>query len=355
MVATVRREPFGWAVAFARPQMLVLLGRRDVEAEGIDPAVPYEAHLTLSHRCRQNCPVCYIDSRPDGEAELDFDTWCRVVERLAQLGVFHLALGAGEDQDLDSLVALAQKARQLGLTPNLSTAASKITPELAKKLRVFERVHLSLDGFESPRWLALKILRAYHKRVGVNLVLTAQNLADFPRIIKRLSKERVRTVELLRFKPAGRGAKNYQLLAPRPEQLDDLAEQALRLALPHFVNVRLDCSLTPFLCQGRWGPKLLASLGIAGCVGGSWFLSIDGRGKLCGCSFAHGPQDHSWENVGYTDVAAPFRAFLKDPPSPCRECAYLFLCRGGCRVVAGELSGDFLAPDPHCPKVRKQR
>jgi radical SAM protein with 4Fe4S-binding SPASM domain len=355
MLARVRREPFGWAVAFERPEMLVLLGRRDLEPARPEPAAPYEAHLTLSHRCRENCPGCYIDARPDGEAELDFEKWLRVLERLAGLGIFHLALGAGEEQDLRPMIALGRRARQLGLTPNLSTAASQITPELAKELKVFERVHLSLDGLKGPRWLALKILRAFHPRVGVNLVLTAQNLDDFPRIMSRLSRERVRTVELLRFKPAGRGAKNYQLLAPRSEQLDGLVKKALRFALRYFINVRLDCSLTPFVCQGGWRPELLASLGIAGCVGGSWFLSIDGRGRLCGCSFAHGLDDPSWENIGRTDVAAPFRAFLKDPPLPCRECAYLFLCRGGCRVVARQLSGDFLAPDPHCPRVRKHR
>ncbi|MBI3782687.1 MAG: SPASM domain-containing protein [Deltaproteobacteria bacterium] len=36
---------------------------------------------------------------------------------------------------------------------------------------------------------------------------------------------------------------------------------------------------------------------------------------------------------------------------PCRSCAYLTTCRGGCRAVALFLTGRNDAPDPECPRV----
>ena len=55
----VRHEPFGGTIAFRRPEMLVLVDHRWLGSQRpngekgalVDPASPFEAHLTLSSRC----------------------------------------------------------------------------------------------------------------------------------------------------------------------------------------------------------------------------------------------------------------------------------------------------------------
>jgi radical SAM protein with 4Fe4S-binding SPASM domain len=50
------------------------------------------------------------------------------------------------------------------------------------------------------------------------------------------------------------------------------------------------------------------------------------------------------------DAFPPFRSW-REAQEPCRSCAYLSLCRGGCRVVSSHVAGSAAAPDPECPRV----
>lgn len=353
----LRREPFGWTVEISRPRLLVLLGRKQ---EQIDPAAPYEVHLTIGHRCSQGCRGCYIDARPDAVDSMSDADWTRVLERLARLGVFHLALGAGEDVPLQRLVNLATRARRLGMLPNLSTSGRQLTPRLVERLRVFEQVHLNLDGTGTgaatglPPWppgrlLVLRLLRAYHPRVGVNLVLTRHNCDHLPEVFRALRRERVRSIELLRYKPAGRGRRDYADMALTRRQGRRLVRRVLALSLRWLVTVRLDCSFAPFVCAAGFSPALLRRIGLAGCVGGSWLLSVDGRGRLSACSFHQPRQPPGHEQIGTPGLFGEFRDWIARAPEPCRSCRYLSICRGGCHVVAEHVSGTFYAPDPECP------
>ncbi len=369
----VRAEPFGGTVSFRRPEMLVMvdhafLGQRQPKsatASGrLDPAAPYEAHLTVGHRCTVGCPGCYIDAREDGPAELGFDEWQRVLDKLASLGVFHVALGAGESTPLAFLIDLAHYARGLGITPNLSTAGLHLTPRLAQKLGVFGRVHLSLDGagrdhmrgrvgFASAL-MSLRILRAYHPRVGVNCVVTRASFPGLGRLFRMLKREGVVDVELLRFKPAGRGAELFAQMDLTTEQKRTVVQKVLQLARRYRMRPRLDCSFAPMVCAAGYDPTRLVRMGLAGCVGGSWLVAVDGRGCLSACSFDNTAGALSWSDLGRPGMMTPFTNWIDQAPSPCAECRWLQVCRGGCHVVARHLTGDFNAPDPGCPLVQAQ-
>ena len=126
----VRAEPFGGTVAFRRPEMLVLVDHAWLgsdkagprEGAGLKPSAPFEAHLTLGHRCEAGCRGCYIDARQDQRDELGLSDWKEVLKRLQRLGVYHLALGGGESLSWDLVIELGHTARRLGMTPNFSSA-----------------------------------------------------------------------------------------------------------------------------------------------------------------------------------------------------------------------------------------
>ena len=362
----VRPEPFGGTVAFRRPEMLVLvdhewLGLPHKDAD-LDPAAPFEAHLTLSNRCDLGCQGCYIDSRPDSQ-ELDPDTWVRVLEKLASLGVYHVALGGGESLSWDLLVSLALKARELGMTPNLSTSGRNLTPAVVKRLSVFERIHLSMDGvgetYKSvrghdgfvPALMSLRILKAYHPQVGVNCVVARSNADELEPLFRLLNESGVRDLELLRFKPAGRGVDLFESLDLTPRQSAGLFSRVMALGRRYRMRVRMDCSFTPHVCAAGYSPGVLFKMGLAGCVGGSWLVGVNPQGRLGGCSFDTGSQ--SWSDLGDREVMRHFLDWTRNAPEPCGSCRFLQVCRGGCHVVARQVSGSFFSPDPGCPIVRK--
>jgi radical SAM protein with 4Fe4S-binding SPASM domain len=364
----VRPEPFGGTIAFRKPEMLVLVDHRWLgspeKAAGPDPGAPYEAHLTLSNRCDMGCQGCYIDSHPNGE-ELDTETWGRVLEKLASLGVYHVALGGGESLSWDVLIALAKKARALGMTPNLSTSGRHLTAGAAKRLSVFERIHLSMDGvgtsyagvrghdgFESGL-MSLKILKAFHRRVGVNCVVARTNADELEPLFEMLHRLGVRDLELLRFKPAGRGAAVFDRMDLTPRQASDLFPRVMALCRRHRVRVRMDCSFTPMVCAAGFAPALLSRMGLAGCVAGSWLVSVDPRGRLGGCSFDTESSSLSWKDLGRGSSMRHYHDWIREAPEPCASCRWLQICRGGCHVVARHVTGSFSAPDPGCPIVQR--
>jgi radical SAM protein with 4Fe4S-binding SPASM domain len=363
----VRPEPFGGTIAFRRPEMLVLVDHRWLglpqEDSDPDPAAPFEAHLTLSNRCDMGCQGCYIDGHPRGE-EPDLDTWVLVLEKLASMGVYHLALGGGEYLSWDALISLARRARELGMTPNLSTSGRNLTVGVAKRLSVFERVHLSMDGVGSTyagvrghdgydsALMSLKILRAYHRRVGVNCVVARANADELEPLFRLLCRLGVRDLELLRFKPVGRGARIFDRMDLTPRQASDLFPRVMDLCRRYRLRVRMDCSFTPMVCAVGFSPQVLEKMGLAGCVGGSWLVSVDPRGRLGGCSFDTEHSSQSWRDLGRREGLRHYLDWTEDAPQPCSSCRWLQICRGGCHVVARHVTGSFSAPDPGCPIVR---
>jgi radical SAM protein with 4Fe4S-binding SPASM domain len=164
----------------------------------------------------------------------------------------------------------------------------------------------------------------------------------------------------LRLKPAGRGVDAYADLALDEAQRAALWPLALELERATGLVIRWDCAMTPFLAQhGSVSPDDAARLGVVGCVGGTRLMARDARGGWSPCSFAGVDADEAAGGdlppaVAYAsdERVLAWRGRAVAPPAPCDTCAWRDVCRGGCRVVARHLTGDELAPDPECARVR---
>src|SRR5882724_10817679 len=84
----------------------------------------------LTHRCPLGCPYCSnpleLDRRGD---ELDTETWARVFDEAAALGVLQVHLSGGEPAARRDLVEIMAAARTAGLYSNLITSGVGLTPE----------------------------------------------------------------------------------------------------------------------------------------------------------------------------------------------------------------------------------
>ena len=392
----VRLERFGAIVQLTVPRALVFvdraLARRTVAGTASsEPAIwaapetaigdaplsaPLEAHLQLTNRCDAGCRGCYTGASPDGaRGEWGLAEWTRALDELAHAGVFHVALGGGESAVLPWLGELADHARRRGIVPNLTTSGLAGVDRLLAIADRFGQINVSLDGL-GPTYAAVRgfdgfaradaaiqALRRRKREVGINVVVTRQNFAELDRVFAYAARQRLSEVELLRFKPSGRGARAYAELRCSDAQHRAFLPAVLAAARRHAVRVKVDCSYAPMLAHHRPDPALLAELCAYGCTGGDFLVGAKPGGQLTACSFAAPPpaapetsdaaRPRVTELRSYWNAPGAFGAFRtwRDAREPCASCAYHALCRGGCKVVSAHTTGDASAPDPECPRV----
>ena len=387
-----RAERWGGIVQLQTPTALVFVDRARARALGHDGgaawegpdeqaeqlgdsplSAPLEAHLQLTNHCDAGCTGCYTSATPGGlPHEHDLTAWKKSIDALADAGVFHLALGGGESATLPWLGEVARYARARGIVPNLTTSGLYDDATLERLVGwapLFGQINVSLDGvgdtYAAVRGVdgfaradrALVALRNVHPDIGINAVLTRTSFDQLSTLFAHAKKRRVSQVELLRFKPSGRGRRDYEAQRLTDAQAEGLLPKVLRLSVWRRLRVRLDCSLVPFIAHRNPPPRLLRFLSIYGCAGGDHLVGAKADGRLTACSFAPPPEgsvarvtDLStyWQSK---DAFGAFRSW-QDAEQPCASCEYLSLCRGGCRVVSLHQTGRLDAPDPECPRVR---
>lgn len=403
-----RYERFGGIAQTAWPRALVFVDRDRARALGHDappaglwpveddaePAAadeaalhgrlltaPIEAHLQLTNRCAAGCRGCYTGATPEGAPrEWDLPAWRAALTELAAAGVFHVALGGGESAVLPWLGELCEHARALGIVPNLTTSGVYDDATLARLCGwaargLLGQINVSIDGI-GPGYAAVRgfdgfaqadralvALRRVLPDVGINCVVTRETFPQLRELFAYARRRRCSEIELLRFKPSGRGARRetYQALRCTDAQHAELLPTVLALSREHRVRVRLDCSFTPMIAHHKPPPALFRWLAIYGCAGGDLLVAARAGGSLSACSFAPPVEAKVTALRDYfarPAAFAPFRAWLPDAETgapavaePCRSCEYHALCRGGCRVVTQHVAGDGRQPDPECPRV----
>ena len=108
----------------------------------------------LTYKCPLHCVFC---SNPvklaHQDAELDTDTWRRVLREAEEIGVLQVCLTGGEPLLRDDLEALVAHARGLGFYTNLITSGVGLTRERAKALKAAGLDHIQLSFQDSTREL----------------------------------------------------------------------------------------------------------------------------------------------------------------------------------------------------------
>jgi radical SAM protein with 4Fe4S-binding SPASM domain len=342
---------------------------------------PLEAHLQLTNKCNAGCKGCYTGASPQGDnndtsKEWQLEQWTAVIDELAAAGVFHVALGGGESAVLPWLGDLAEHCWRRGIVPNLTTSGLDGLEALLPIADRFGQINVSLDGlgdaYATVRGFdgfaradaAIRSLRAIKRDIGINVVVTRHNFAQLDEIFAYARAQKLSEVELLRYKPSGRGARGYHDVRCTDAQHQLFLPTILAGAKRHRVRVKVDCSYTPMLAFHNPGPGVLAKLAVFGCTGGDFLVGAKAQGQLTACSFAAPPPVSTATNArpmanelrSYWNSDNAFGVFRqwRNADEPCRSCSYLSVCRSGCRVVAAH-AGNAAAPDPECPTVVNHR
>lgn len=373
----VRYEHFGGIVVLDRPAATVHVNRAWMRRLGYADSplwagderylsAPVTAHFAVTQRCPLHCTFCYNDAGEDAFDELTTEAIIAALDVLARMRVFTVAFGGGEPLARPDIFDLARYARRIGLCPTLTTNGMLVDEACADACRVFDHIHVSLDGvsdtYRAVRGVdgfeaaarGLELLRRRKIPVGVNCVVTRANFAHLDELARFLRINGVSDLLLLRLQPSGRAAESYLDQRLTPQQRREFYPLLHRLSRRHHIRWSVDCGTLPFLYwhgPQRWHMRLT---GGEGCRAGSEIVEIDANGRVHPCSFTEEALDAAtdlasgWQNaVGFER----FRQWADHAPEPCRSCRYLGLCHGGCRNVAQAVAGDFAAPDPECPFV----
>jgi radical SAM protein with 4Fe4S-binding SPASM domain len=381
-VSTIRHrfESFGGILALEDPPMLVHVDRDFMrslghqacaawqESEESEPqplSAPLEVHLSVTNACSQGCGHCYMDSGPSDAGELSSAELRRAIDLLADMGVFHVALGGGEALQRPDFFEIAAHARERGMVPNLTTNGSLLTRQTAERCRIFGQVNVSIDSLDevaqpgrATRLAAVDLLREAGIRVGINCVVTREGLDGLANLIAFAKERGLVDVELLRLKPSGRGKKDYFERRLTPTQNESFFPFIRDLSLKHGgFPVKIDCSFVPMFCWHRPDKSLMEQFSVYGCEAGNVLVGVRSDGRFAGCSFLSG-KESIFELPGLwrtSEHLTRLRGWIESAPEPCRSCDYLDICKGGCRAVAAVVAGDAFAPDPECPFVVTMR
>lgn len=84
------------------------------------PKVPFIADIKITNMCNMNCPYCYQDSVADG-AHADISDIQDVIQELASIGIFEVAIGGGEPTLHPNFIEILQEFSSAKIKPNFST------------------------------------------------------------------------------------------------------------------------------------------------------------------------------------------------------------------------------------------
>jgi MoaA/NifB/PqqE/SkfB family radical SAM enzyme len=179
------------------------------------------------------CRICYNTSGAADADQLSKDDAKAILDSLAGMSVFTVAFGGGEPLARADIFELAQYARARGLTPTMTTDGYFVDEETARRCRVFDNVHVSVDGlgqaYQALRGVgafeyadrAIRLLKRSHITVGVNCVVSRVNFDHLDELVRYLRSIGVRDVIFLRLKPARRAVREYECNRLTPEQAWD--------------------------------------------------------------------------------------------------------------------------------------
>ncbi|UCG13397.1 MAG: radical SAM protein [Deltaproteobacteria bacterium] len=377
-----RFENFGGIIASDEPPFLAFVDREFMREMGLGESplwkssddtigllsAPTEVHLATTEACPVQCRHCYMSAKEGETGELTTEKLKAALEVLAEMGVFHVALGGGEALVRSDLFEIATYTRELGMVPNLTVSGALMTAQIAQQMKLFGQINVSVDGvglrygvFRSQDRFddahrAIKMLLDAGVSTGINCVVGRRNFDGIPELFQYAKEHGLNEIEFLRFKPVGRGSKSYLLERTTYEQNLSLLPMLSKLSERHGLCAKIDCSFIPMLCAHNPPRQLLETTATYGCEAGNVLLGIRSDGSVSGCSFLQG------EGLSVFDLRAAWasdenleklRTWPRRAPEPCRSCPYLDICKGGCHAVSAAVTGNIDAPDPDCPRVAR--
>jgi PqqA peptide cyclase len=332
----------------------------------IDIGAPIGLLAELTHRCPLRCPYCSNPLELDRRsAELNTETWLRVLGEAARMGVVQVHLSGGEPTARSDLAMIVRHCAELGLYSNLITSGIGLDAARMKELADagLDHVQLSFQGTTADVGDLVGGLSGAHEQklqlapiivdLGLPLTLNAvihrrniHQVEDFVRLAVRLSAKRV---EIAHAQYYGWALRNRQALMPSRDQALSAIATIERLREELKGAIVIDAVIPDYYarypkpCMGGWGRNA---------------LNVTPSGRVLPCHAAETIPGLEFWNVADRNLeeiwrhSPAFNSYRGTDwmPEPCRSCDRREIDWGGCRCQALALTGSADQADPVCHK-----
>jgi pyrroloquinoline quinone biosynthesis protein E len=317
----------------------------------------------LTHRCPLHCVYCSNPLELTARStELSTETWSRVFQQAAALGVLQADFTGGEPLARTDILDLIKSARTAGLYVNLITSGLPLDEQkLAQLVEAgLDHIQLSFQGADAAtaeeisgtkshaqKLRVLEWLKKVRVAVTLNFVIHRRNIDQIEEMLKIAESSSATRIEFANVQYYGWGFANRDSLLPTRAQLDQslikikAAEDRLRGKIRIESVVPDYYAKYPKPCMGGWGRKLM-------------LITPSGEALPChaakiipGLQFANVKDQPLAEIWNSSDAFQKFRgeSWMQ---APCNTCDRRTVDFGGCRCQALLLAGDAAATDPVC-------
>jgi MoaA/NifB/PqqE/SkfB family radical SAM enzyme len=257
-----RAEPDG--VLLFDPENVILVELTKAEAVTLgyngpfpdDVPAPRFLHIEITSRCNLSCGNCYV--KPTSE-EMSGEEIKRVLDEVAAMRVFQVALGGGEPFLREDIFDIARHAVSLGLVVTATTNGTVIKDY--SRLALFKQINVSYHGDLGVLERALDVIQC-HTKAGVNFTVSASEIGALDDVVSICRKRDIELL-LMTLKPVDGNVEDRI----NPWQVMRMAENLSRSGLKVAVD-GLTCSR---------------------CVAAQHFMDIAASGDVYPCSFIRRP------------------------------------------------------------------
>ncbi len=350
---------------------------RHARRKGSAPVVVWNC---TSH-CNLNCRHCYAGGARNSD-ELTTQEAKRMISQLADYGSPFMLFSGGEPLLRSDIYELGKHARDSEIMPILSSNGTLINKKTAEEIAEagFTYVGISIDGLSETNDFfrgrkgafnealqGMRNCRDAGVKTGLRFTLTKFNYRELPKVVNLLVKEGFHRMCVYHLEYGGRGREmiGYDL---SPEERRSAIAELFRLTLEANRESSLEVLTVGnyadaaylylkmlesnadkaeevynhFLINGGDGSgEKLACIDSQGNVFPNQFLREEALGSVREKSLKE-----IWES-GH-ELLRKLRERDKFLRGKCASCRFLKICRGGSRVRALAVYGDFFAPDPSC-------
>lgn len=311
---------------------------------------PTHVELTITEKCNHKCRHCYNAWREAGPGEgVLLDTQReQILKELINNQVTYVTLTGGEPlMDQKSLFWFIERFKEnnigIGLNTNLALMSEEIADKLVNDYQWGNTILTSLPGFNEEECDSVtQVVGSYGNiergidicinkgiDVGVNVVITKNNINNLEELFTFLDKHHISVLALTRVVPPVYNSNDNTFLLDRAD-INKMVNFLKNVKEKYGIKVTSLCSLPFCLVDDTEIVKLLSTKCAAGIIG-CCINAISGAITPCahnetsyGSIYSEGLSEswqkmYEWRNGTHT-------------PSECNRCSMLASCGGDCRL-----------------------
>lgn len=322
-------------------------------------SAPLRIFYDITYECNLRCKHCFTMSGEKNQNELTHIERKRLIDEMADLGVYRLAIAGGEPFIVPDLFDFFKYARSKGIDISFTTNGTLINEEMIDRLNDFDlkTLTVSLDG-GSPEthdyirgvgqfsrvMKALDLLKnRYQGKVALKTTLMKLNMTELEKILQIGEMYGCSMVKLNCIREDGRAKGNQDLLMTQDDYIETIKKAA---ELHPQITVKLPLNVFDH-CEYNY----MTELGF-GCFAGKESICMNPIGEVRPCS--HFPSEfvagnirseHLYSIWNHSPIFEQFRTLTGN--QVCNCCEEYDYCRAGCRYRAFR-AGDLNGIDPYC-------